>query len=223
MKILVACEESQAVTIEMRRLGHEAYSCDIEPCSGGHPEWHIMQDVIPLINGRCKFKTMDGKEHEITSKWDLLICHPPCTYLSNAGARHLWKGHKLNEERYQKGLEAKAFFETLWKADCDRVVVENPVPSRIYELPPYTQTVQPHDYYGKEHPYTKKTCLWERGVKPLVPVPFPVSWTVKMKKKQKETQDILSYHSQAAGCSDKARAKASGGRQPIEECGRTGL
>ena len=170
MKILVACEESQAVTIELRRLNHEAYSCDIIPCSGGHPEWHIMQNVLPLLNGNCSFKTMDGKEHEITSKWDLLICHPPCTYLSNAGARHLWKGQKLNEERYQKGLEAKAFFETLWKADCDRVVVENPVPSRIYELPPYTQTVQPHDYYGKEHPYTKKTCLWERGVKPLVPV-----------------------------------------------------
>ena len=85
MKILVACEESQAVTIEMRRLGHEAYSCDIEPCSGGHPEWHIMQNVLPLLNGNCSFKTMDGTEHSIETRWDMIVAHPPCTFLTTAG------------------------------------------------------------------------------------------------------------------------------------------
>ena len=86
MRILVACEESQAVTIELRRLGHEAYSCDIIECSGGHPEWHIMQDVLPLINGCCEFDTMDGQHHIINTEWDLLIAFPPCTYLTNASA-----------------------------------------------------------------------------------------------------------------------------------------
>ena len=85
MKILVACEESQAVTIELRRLGHEAYSCDIIECSGERPEWHIMQDVVPLLDGRCIFNTMDGIEHSICDKWDLIIAHPPCTYLTLAG------------------------------------------------------------------------------------------------------------------------------------------
>lgn len=113
MKVLVACEESQAVCIEFRKLGHEAYSCDIEECSGGHPEWHIQQDVIPLLNGFCSFKTIDGVEHTVKQKWDMIIGFPPCTYLSNAGAKHLFKGHKLNEERYKKGLEAKVFFENL--------------------------------------------------------------------------------------------------------------
>ena len=84
MKILVACEESQAVTIELRRLGHEAYSCDIIPCSGGHPEWHIMQNVLPLLNGNCSFKTMDGTEHSIETRWDMIVAHPPCTFLTLA-------------------------------------------------------------------------------------------------------------------------------------------
>ena len=87
MKVLVVCEESQAVCKAFREKGHEAYSCDIIECSGGHPEWHIMQDVIPLLDGRCNFKTMDGIEHSIDGKWDLIIAHPPCTYLTNAGTR----------------------------------------------------------------------------------------------------------------------------------------
>ena len=87
MNVLVACEESQRVCTEFRKLGHNAFSCDIEPCSGGHPEWHIMQDVLPLINGNCEFKTMDGQDHKIEGKWDLLIAHPPCTYLTVTGNR----------------------------------------------------------------------------------------------------------------------------------------
>ena len=93
-RALVACEESQAVTIELRKRGWEAYSCDIQECSGGHPEWHIQEDVIPLVNGDCMFKTTDGKMHSIQGKWDLLIAHPPCTYLTVTGNR--W----FNVERY---------------------------------------------------------------------------------------------------------------------------
>lgn len=150
MRILVACEESQAVTIELRKLGHEAFSCDIEPCSGGHPEWHLQQDVTPLLK----------------MKWDMIIAHPPCTYLSNAGARFLYPGGKLNEERLEKGLTAKDFFMLLYNADCPKVAVENPVPSRVYGLPPYTQIIQPWQF---GHPLQKKTCLWLRGLPELKP------------------------------------------------------
>ena len=90
MNVLIACEESQRVCTAFRERGHRAFSCDIQECSGGHPEWHICGDVLPLINGRCKFETMDGKTHEISDKWDLIIAHPPCTYLSNAGACRLY-------------------------------------------------------------------------------------------------------------------------------------
>jgi hypothetical protein len=166
MKILVACEESQAVTIELRRLGHEAYSCDIQECSGGHPEWHIQGDVLPLI---------------YEGGWDMIIAHPPCTYLTNAGARWLYADGKLNEERYQKGLQAKAFFMEFFNADCTRIAIENPVPSAIFDMPKPTQTIQPYEY---GHPYSKKTYLWLKGLPPLVPtqivnehIPFVSSGT----------------------------------------------
>ena len=135
MKILVACEESQRVCCAFRELGHEAYSCDIQDCSGGHPEWHIKGDVLFLIDGRCSFFTMDGKPHFIEGKWNLLIAHPPCTYLSNAGARWLWAGHKLNQDRYQKGLAAKAFFMAFYNADCPKIAIENPIPSAVFGMP----------------------------------------------------------------------------------------
>lgn len=166
MKILVACEESQAVTKELRKLGHEAYSCDIQEPSGGHPEWHIIQDVIPLVNGNCEFRTMDGETHKVSGKWDMLIAFPPCTYLSNAGARHLFPSGILNQERYEKGLEAKDFFLKFLNADCEKIAVENPVSSRIYEMPKCTQEIQPWQF---GHPVTKKTRLWLRGLPLLEP------------------------------------------------------
>lgn len=150
----------------MRRLGHEAYSCDVQPCSGGHPEWHIQQDCLRIINGDCTFVTMDGTIHRIDGEWDLIIAHPPCTFLSNAGARHLWKGGKLNEERYAKGLEAKAFFMALYNAKCKRIAVENPTPSKIYGLPPVSQYTQPF-HHG--HEYTKRTGFWLKNLPLLVP------------------------------------------------------
>lgn len=91
MRVLVACEESQAVTKEFRALGHESYSCDIIDQSGGHPEWHIMQDVLPILNGNCTFRTMDGLDHTIYGRWDMIIAFPPCTHLAVSGARHFKK------------------------------------------------------------------------------------------------------------------------------------
>lgn len=166
MKVLIACEESQRVCIEFRKLGHEAYSCDIVPPSGGFPEWHIQSDVIPLLNGVCYFFTCDNKVHYLYEKWDMIIGFPPCTYLSNAGARHLWKNHVLNEERFKKGLIAKDFFMKIYNADCDRICIENPTPSKIYQLPEKSQVIQPY-MFG--HPYTKRTQLWLKGLPELTP------------------------------------------------------
>ena len=166
MRVLVACEESQAVTKEFRRLGHEAYSCDVIDQSGGHPEWHIMQNVLPLLNGRCSFETTDGVSHNIEGRWDMIIAFVPCTKTSNAGARHLYKGGLLNIPRYYEGLCGKALFLAVWAADCDKVIIENPTPSKVFDYPVPTQAIQPYQF---GHPFTKKTLLWERGVEPLVP------------------------------------------------------
>ena len=161
MKILVACEESQAVTIEMRRLGHEAYSCDIIECSGGHPEWHIMQDVIPLLDGRCSFKTMDGIEHSIDRKWDLIVAFPPCTHLAVSGARYFEQ--KRKDGRQQQGID---FFMEFTKADCDKIAIENPIGimSTHYRKP--DQIIQPW-MFG--HGETKATCLWLKNLPKLEP------------------------------------------------------
>ena len=166
MKILIACEESQRVCTAFREKGHEAYSCDIQECSGGHPEWHILGDALPILNGNAKFITQDGKTHEISERWDMIIAHPPCTYLSNAGARHLYKGGVLQQERLKKGLEAKNFFMKFINADCNKIAVENPIPSTVFQLPKYSQIIQPYEY---GHPFKKKTCLWLKNLPKLNP------------------------------------------------------
>lgn len=149
MKILIACEESQTVCKAFRELGHEAYSCDILPCSGGHPEWHIQGNAI---------------EEAYSGKYYMMIAHPPCTYLSNAGARFLYPKGILNEERYKKGLEGKEFFMKLLNAPIEKICVENPVSSKIFELPKFSQEIQPYQF---GHPYTKKTRLWLKNLPPL--------------------------------------------------------
>ena len=176
MKILVACEESQRVTTEFRKLGHEAYSCDIIDCSGGHLEWHIQQDVLPLLNGNCTFKTDDGTEHYLDGKWDMILAFPPCTHLAVSGARHFEK--KRADGRQREGIE---FFCQFLKADCDRIVIENPVNiisgeyiskhfpdlAEKYNLPiKPTQRIQPYEF---GEPYTKTTCLWIKGLPKLSP------------------------------------------------------
>lgn len=165
-RVIVACEESQAVTIELRNCGVEAYSCDIIKCSGGHPEWHIQQDVIPLLNGNCTFKTMDGVEHTIDGKWDMIIAFPPCTYFSTAGANWLFRGGEIDEERYKKGLKMKDLFMAIYNADCEKIAIENPVVMKIWELPKHTQEIQPYQF---GHPFTKKTRLWLKGLPELKP------------------------------------------------------
>ena len=166
MKILVACEESQAVCKAFRARGHEAYSADILEPSGGHPEWHILGDVLPLINGDCTFFTMDGGAHNISGEWDLIIAHPPCTYMTNAGAVRMRVKGQIVQERYNKAMEAKAFFMEFYNAQCPRVAIENPTPMKIINLPEYTQAIQPYQY---GHPYSKRTCLWLKNLPPLQP------------------------------------------------------
>ena len=164
MKVLIACEESQEVCKAFRSKGHEAYSCDIQECSGGHPEWHIQGDVLKILEPKnywdgsprdyIMFSTMDGKYHFVDNGWDLIIAHPPCTFLSNAGAARLYpKKGVINQDRYEKGLQAKEFFMEFYNADCDKICVENPIPTKIFGLPPYTQTIQPYEH---GHPYSKK-------------------------------------------------------------------
>lgn len=145
MKILVACEESQAVTIELRRLGHEAFSCDILECSGGHPEWHLQEDVTPLLKQR----------------WDMIIAFPPCTHLAVSGAA--WFEQKRKDGRQQEAID---FFMMFANADCERIAIENPVGimSRIYKKP--SQIVQPYEYGHMEQ---KRTCLWLKGLPLLRP------------------------------------------------------
>ena len=165
MRVLIACEESQEVCKAFRKLGHEAYSCDIIDCSGGHPEWHIKDDVLDWLGENITFPLCDGS-FRLVEKWDLMIAHPPCTYLSNAGATWLFRGGKLNQERYNKGLTAKTFFMKLLNADIPHIAIENSVASKIYELPRYSQIIQPYQF---GEPYSKRSCLWLKGLPNLRP------------------------------------------------------
>lgn len=172
MMVLVACEESQEVCKAFRAKGHEAYSCDIQECSGGHPEWHIKGDALAVINRRCTFQTMDGVEHRIDGTWDLLIAHPPCTYLTVTGNRWFDEekyGDKARQRKRDRE-EAAAFFMKFADADCPRIVIENPigVMSRLYRKP--DQIVHPYYFAEREDDENcerKATCLWLKGVPSL--------------------------------------------------------
>lgn len=172
LNVLVACEESQVVCKAFRSRGHNAYSCDVQCCSGGHPEWHILGDVLNVINPvfddfGIGFYTMNGDHHFISGKWDLIIAHPPCTFISKAGARHMYpKAGVIDPDRLAKALAAKEFFLKLWSADCPHICIENPTPLKVVGLPPPTQVVQPY-YFGE--PYSKRTLLWEKRLPLLKP------------------------------------------------------
>lgn len=162
MKVLIACEESQTVCKAFRAKGYEAYSCDIQEPSGGHPEWHILGDALKAIEGG-RVTTMDGQTHDV-GRWDLLIAHPPCTYLSKAGGNRLRIDGFIQQDRYEKGQKAAEFFLKFLEADIPRIAVENPVPLKIFGLPPYSQIIQPY-MFGDE--YLKMTCLWLKHLPPL--------------------------------------------------------
>ena len=167
MKVLVACEESQRVCTAFRNRGHEAYSCDILQPSGGHPEWHIHQDVTPLINGDCFFYTMDGEGHYITSEWDLLIAHPPCTYLSIGSACRMYPtAGNIDPVRYEMAMQAKSFFMLFLNSNAKRICVENPRPLSVVKLPKHSQIIQPY-WFGE--PWSKTTLLWLRNLPDLQP------------------------------------------------------
>jgi hypothetical protein len=196
-RILVACEESQAVTKELRALGHEAYSCDIQPCSGGHPEWHLQQDVVGLLR----------------QKWDCIIAFPPCTYLSNAGIRHF--SLRLNPEwkvklREKARLEAAEFFMLFANADCPRIAIENPVGwmNKNYRKP--NQIIHPY-YFGD--PVKKRTCLWLKGLPELVPTnmlpePEPIYICVGEKKKGKKIGWTEGIRGVTGGQAGRAKARS---------------
>lgn len=214
MNVLIACEESQAVCKAFRARGHNAFSADIQECSGGHPEWHIKGDVLPYINGNCTFTTTDGTNHTIDGKWDLLIAHPPCTYLTVA-ANKLYNVNKYGDkaiERIANREKAIEFFMKFVEADCDKKAIENPIGiiSTRYQKP--TQIIQPYEY---GHPVRKSTCLWLYNLPKLQPtniVDFETihskgasggysgnSWVVK-----DENGKILSYNDPRVA---KARSK----------------
>jgi len=161
MKALIACEESQRITIEMRARGIECYSCDIEPPSGGHPEWHIQQDVLPLLNGHCTFTTLDSQTHTIETEWDLIIAHPPCTDLASSGAR--WFEEKRKDGRQQAAIE---FFMKFINCNCQHIAVENPIGIMSTQYRKPDQIIQPWQF---GHGETKATCFWLKNLPKLKP------------------------------------------------------
>jgi hypothetical protein len=175
MKILIACEESQEICIAFRELGFDAYSCDLQECSGGFPQWHIIGDAL---------------EEAYSGKYDMMIAHPPCTYMSNAGARWMYPtAGNLDKNRFDKAMEAKEFFMKLLNAPIKHIAVENPLPLKIVGLPKHTQIIQPYEF---GHEYSKKTLLWLKNLPNLIPTniksdykPYLPSNTGGKKKGQK--------------------------------------
>lgn len=168
MRILVACEESQAVCIAMRRMGHEAYSCDLQPCTGGHPEWHLQVDALEMLK----------------IQWDIIIAHPPCTHLASSGAA--WFKEKRANGMQQAAIE---FFMKFIDADCAHIAVENPIGimSTCYRKP--DQIIQPW-MFG--HPEKKATCLWLKGLPPLRPTNDVSEYMKTLPKNQQERLHYLS-------------------------------
>jgi hypothetical protein len=178
MRVLVACEYSGTVRDAFIALGHDAMSCDLLPTDVQGP--HYQGDIFDVLD--------DG--------WDLMVAHPPCTYLSNAGARHLYPKKFLNQQRYEQGLEAKQFFMKLLTCNIKKICVENPVPSSIFGLPKYHQVIQPYEF---GHPYQKKTCLWLKNLPPLMATMYV--------QKQESTKVVGNWFNAGGKDRQKNRAK----------------
>lgn len=187
MRILVACEESQAVTIELRKLGHESYSCDIIECSGGHPEWHLQQDVIPLLK----------------EKWDMIIAFPPCTYLTVTGNRwfNIDRYGERAIQRHKERTDAINFFMSFANADCERIAIENPVGimSSVWRKP--NQIINPWQFGD---PFEKKTCLWLKGLPELIPTNIV---EIPERKKFDSGRTMPSWYAEAWHLPKEERAK----------------
>lgn len=195
MNVLIACEESQRVCIAFRDRGHNAFSCDLLDCSGGHPEWHIKGDVLSILNPQThnppqksiRFTTCNGENHEILGKWDLIIAHPPCTRLCNSGQRWLYFGDdKYRSQKIAEQQRGIVFFMMFAFADCDKIAIENPsgIMSTAFRKPDCVYN--PYDFEGETE--CKKTCLWLKGLPPLKPtrdIPLP---------REERTQGIWKAH-----------------------------
>jgi hypothetical protein len=182
LKVLIACEESQRVCTAFRELGHEAYSCDIQEPSGGHPEWHILGDVLEVLNpdtenGCILFDTMNGQSHMV-HKWDLIVAHPPCTHLAVSGMRWFKEGVK---PRYLQD-EAADFFMRFVNADCEHIAVENPIciMSTRYRKP--DQIINPFQFGHKQQ---KKTCLWLKNLPKLIETNNVYTEMMKLPEKER--------------------------------------
>ena len=199
MKILVACEESQAVTIELRKLGHEAYSNDLIECSGGHPEWHLQQDTLGLLD----------------KEWDMIIAFPPCTYLTVTGNR--W----FNIERYgEKAIQRHKerdlsidFFKTIHDSNCEKIAIENPVGVMSTNLRKPDQIIQPYEH---GHPARKATCLWLKGLPKITPTKIVEPKIVYYKAKNGSTKSFSADYMEGvkrgkAGEASNARSKTYSG------------
>lgn len=214
MNVLIACEESQRVCEAFRNKGHNAFSCDIIDCGGGHPEWHIKADCLKVINPTDNgdhsidyrigivFLTQDGKMHEVP-KWDLIIAHPPCTYLTVTGNR--W----FNEEKYgdkareRKKLreEAVEFFMALANAECDKIAIENPIGVMSTRWRKPNQIVQPY-WFGD--PFEKRTCLWLKGLPELKPTDMV---SPEKRVEFKSGKSMPAWYAAAANLPKKEREK----------------
>lgn len=220
MNVLVACEESQRVCIAFRERGHEAYSCDIQECSGGHPEWHIQGDVLPLLNGNCTFETADARTHTLRGRWDLIIAHPPCTFLSNVATRQYSLKCCSPDKvvsRWEERAKAAVFFMQFALADCEKICVENPVGFMNSAYKKADQIIHPY-YFAEskddnENYHKKRTCLWLKGLEPLkrkthLPEPEPMYILQGEKGKGKKIGWCEGMRNVHGGQAERAKARS---------------
>lgn len=189
--VLIACEESQTECIAFRQAGAAAFSCDLQKCSGNHNEWHIRQDVSPFLKGQRYFTTEDGQIHHVPH-WDLIIAHPPCTYLSRVSGVQLCKNGEIDPVRDAYGIVARDFFQRCIDANAKYVAVENPIPLKRYKLPQISQVVQPWEF---GEPWTKPVCLWLKNLPLLMPTilnPTKKSWIESTRKQRKRSKSFPS-------------------------------
>ena len=206
MNVLIACEESQRVCTAFRERGHEAYSCDVQECSGGHPEWHYMGDVVPILNGNCQFVTMGGQKVKIVGQWDMIIAFPPCTYLTVTG--NSWfdinKYGDKAKQRYKDRYRAIVFFMRFALANCNKIVIENPIGimSTAYRKP--EQIIHPYMFGDADR---KATCLWIKGVNNLVPTDI-VEPTIIRYKNGKGSDSPWHMNTMSLSSSERSKARS---------------